>query len=222
MVDQLRRAAGAGLEDARVQAEVEALAPGVDVERRIAGREDLHHALGRKEAVRQSPPKRRGAAQFAPPGPVHTQIHARDDQALHHALAQRRPVAGERDRGFAWPALERAVHRRVAGARQEADLAQAGRRVGVDRIFGIGEGEVVLREERYRALPLERVVQPPVHALRAAAAQLGQHPLADIHAVQREKQVGAMRLHRGEQACFHHFGGLAPQELAPQLFHQRR
>src|SRR5437667_7502942 len=117
VVHELRRAAGAGLEHARIEAEVEALAPGVDVERRLAAREDLHHALGRKEALLEPRAERRARTKLAPPGTKDAQVDALARQALDQALAQRRPVAGERYGTVRRDAVDRAMHRGIAGAR---------------------------------------------------------------------------------------------------------
>src|SRR5579859_6876594 len=89
VVDELRRAAGAGLEDARVQAEIEAIAPGVDVERRLAAREDLDHALGREKAGLEPRAERRAAPELAPPRAVDAHVDAFAYQALGEALAKR-------------------------------------------------------------------------------------------------------------------------------------
>src|SRR2546427_13112961 len=85
VVHELRRAAGAGLEHARIEAEIEALAPGVDVERRLAAREDLHHALGRKEAVLELRAERRARTELAPPRPVHAQVDPLAGKTLDQA-----------------------------------------------------------------------------------------------------------------------------------------
>src|SRR2546422_7550341 len=82
VVHELRRAAGAGLEHAGIEAEIEALAPGVDVERRLAAREDLHHALGREEAVLELRAQWRARSELAAPWPVHAQSGALGGKAL--------------------------------------------------------------------------------------------------------------------------------------------
>src|SRR6185436_4421397 len=86
-IDQLRRAAGARLEDARIEAEVEAAAPGVDVQRRARGGEDLHHALRREEAVREADGRWR--LHLAAPGAIDVHIDARGDHAPHELFPVR-------------------------------------------------------------------------------------------------------------------------------------
>src|SRR6476659_3672456 len=113
------------------------------------------------------------------------------------------------------------MHRWIARARQEPYLLEAGRGIRIDGALGVGERVVVGAEDPGGALPLERVVQPPIGGRYALSLQRLQDPRRDIHAVKGQEQVRRMAIDGGKEARRDHLGGVASAELAAQLLDER-